>query len=35
MESTKTRDETPVPKQAGVDNIQESYFIFDILLYLI
>jgi hypothetical protein len=35
MESTKTKDGTPVPKHAGVDNNQESYFNFAILFYLI
>jgi hypothetical protein len=35
MEPTKTKDGTPVPKHAGVDTNQESYFIIDILLLLI
>ena len=35
MESTKTKDGTPVPKRAGVDTNQESYFIIDILLCVI
>ena len=35
MESTKTKDATPISKHVGVDAYQESYFIIDILLYFI